>query len=237
MGEMDEAEIPERLDDLLTHEGRLRGPGTLDALRLLDRREVELAFARVARAFDDGEDACEVDLAIVDRAHAARVAVAVRHGTAGRTEAERRVAERVDRRLAPHGLAVLHGEEGDLTGWLKDAWLDGAYVDEDSWWGFGLAPSWREAGEAVDRLLLTERARLAVETRPDRHEEAWTSHLLEHGHPSDGCFHVALDWRGVPRYGQWCRDWPDCVMDDLAEEWARVFERWGRDLDEPWVRP
>lgn len=220
-------------------DGRIVGRCTLPALRALASPRVAAAFARVAAAFADDGPFDAVDVATVDRAHAVRVAVAVRWAAAGASAAERRAAARVDRALQPHGHALLASPDGDGDAdWLRHAWLEGADIDLDAWWGLPLRLELDVPHDAVVAALAelaAEERRQAAQRVPrtdyyrnpphataaelallPRHEGAWhvdaTAPVADH-------FEGAPIWRQVAIVRAEDEDW-------ALEQWAeRLHER------------
>lgn len=141
------------------------------------------SFRRVAGAFDTGAPVDPYDVAIVKRAHAARVAVAERWSRAGASPRERLLAARVDRALNPYRLAVADDDDAEFIGeWLGELWTRGVVhrggppgvnLDTRAWWAWQALADSDDQLEACDRAWLVAQHRALFPPTPDRHEAAW----------------------------------------------------------------
>ncbi len=154
---------------------KITGGSTIPTLRALLAPELRTVFARVSLAFETGDLYIDpADLATVERAHAMRVAVAIRWSTAGKSPLESRLAADVDRALDPHENALLATDASETDGdWLGRLWTDDAIdIDLRAWWGVSLrldisVP--HEIAEATLAAIATDQ----YTAPPSRHESTW----------------------------------------------------------------
>lgn len=193
------------------------GATTLPALRALSTPTVRALFARVADAVANAAPWDPHDVAMIDRAHALRVAVAVRWSRAGATEAERRAADEADRALLQHRSALMASDAFDTDGdWLWSLVCDGVAVPRGAWWAYPLDLDLEVPTECVEQAL----RELNPPPMPERAEVlGWERHLLEHGWDRDVWpYHTEVcDYTGRLAYVEERDWWEDCDL-RLAEQ-------------------
>lgn len=171
----------------VNEEGRLVG-SVVEALRWLGSADVLHSFTLAATAFADAGDLDPADESVMWEALGVRVAIAERWSRGGCSALEKRLADAVDRAIAPFGEALhMCADYDHVSDWLGDLWVAGVGIDTGAWWGTALMPA-----VSIEQALLGIRAE-PVEA--PRHERAWED-------PPKGC-HVHpwpyhKEWHPVP---------------------------------------